>query len=83
MSFLQQGEGPIHLIGSHCIDFFAGVDEEADTEDEDDEMEVGGVSHPRLCLALFLVLTLRCCISNAGRRKQHCIMILNVLLFPR
>ena len=69
--FLQQGEGPIHLIGSHCIDFFAGVDEEADTEDEDDEMEVGGVSHPRLCLAPFLVLALRCCISNAARRKQH------------
>ena len=37
----QQGEGPVHLIGSHCIDFFGGVDEEADTEDEDDEMEVG------------------------------------------
>ena len=28
------------MIGSHCIEFFAGVDEEADTEDEDDEMEV-------------------------------------------
>merc|ERR1719500_1294374 len=39
---LIQGEGPIHLIGSHCIDFFADVDEEADTEDEDDEMEVKG-----------------------------------------
>merc|ERR1711934_1240186 len=37
---LIQGEGPVHLIGSHCIDFFGSVDEEADTEDEDDEMEV-------------------------------------------
>merc|ERR1719507_2005848 len=39
---LIQGEGPVHLIGSHCIDFFGGADEEADTEDEDDEMEVKG-----------------------------------------
>merc|ERR1711934_263207 len=34
---LIQGEGPAHLI-----DFFGGVDEEADTEDEDDEIEVKG-----------------------------------------
>ena len=40
----QQGEGPVHLIGSHCIDFFASMDGEADDEeDEDDEMEVGEV----------------------------------------
>ena len=36
----EQGEGPVHLIGSHCIDYFASMDGEADTEDEDDEMEV-------------------------------------------
>ena len=40
----QQGEGPVHLIGSHCIDFFGSMDGEADDEeDEDDEMEVGEV----------------------------------------
>ena len=33
-------EGPVHLIGSHCIDFFASMDGEGDTEDEDDDMEV-------------------------------------------
>merc|ERR1719180_488627 len=39
----EKGEGPVHLIGSHCIDFFASMDGEAnDTEDEDDEMEVKG-----------------------------------------
>merc|ERR1719234_488671 len=37
-----KGEGPVHLIGSHCIDFFASMDGEADNEDEDDEMEVKG-----------------------------------------
>merc|ERR1712010_61949 len=41
---LIKGEGPVHLIGSHCIDFFTSVDGEADDEeDEDDEMEVGEV----------------------------------------
>jgi len=39
---LIKGEGPVHLIGSHCIDFFASIDGEADDEDEDDEMEVKG-----------------------------------------
>ena len=39
----SQGEGPVHLIGSHCIDFFASMDGEGDTEDEDDEMEVCSV----------------------------------------
>merc|ERR1712013_663041 len=40
---LVKGEGPVHLIGSHCIDFFASMDGEAeDEEDEDDEMEVKG-----------------------------------------
>merc|ERR1712181_144530 len=37
---LVKGEGPVHLVGSHCIDFFASMDGEAD--DEDDEMEVKG-----------------------------------------
>merc|ERR1719234_1113778 len=36
---LIKGEGPVHLIGSHCIDFFASMDGEAD---DDDEMEVKG-----------------------------------------
>merc|ERR1712181_175253 len=39
---LIKGEGPVHLIGSHCIDFFASMDGEGDTEDEDDEMAVKG-----------------------------------------
>merc|ERR1712192_92250 len=40
---LIKGEGPVHLIGSHCIDFFANLDGAADDEeDEDDEMEVKG-----------------------------------------
>merc|ERR1719180_569516 len=39
---LIKGEGPVHLIGSHCIDFFGSMDGEGDTEDEDDEMEVKG-----------------------------------------
>jgi len=39
---LMQGEGPIHLVGSHCVDFYgyrdtgAGDDEDEATEDEDD-----------------------------------------------
>ena len=36
----MQGEGPIHLIGSHCIDFFDNMAGEADSEGEDEEMEV-------------------------------------------
>ena len=35
-----QGEGPIHLIGSHCIDYFDNMAGEADSEGEDEEMEV-------------------------------------------
>merc|ERR1719339_205230 len=38
---LVKGEGPVHLIGSHCIDFFGSMDGEADDE-EDEEMEVKG-----------------------------------------
>merc|ERR1719431_1562398 len=44
---LMQGEGPIHLVGSHCVDFYgyrdtgAGDDEDEDeaTEDEDADMK--------------------------------------------
>eukprot|EP00092_Neocalanus_flemingeri_P036279 GFUD01039501.1.p1 GENE.GFUD01039501.1~~GFUD01039501.1.p1 ORF type:complete len:220 (+),score=80.93 GFUD01039501.1:76-735(+) len=43
---LLQGEGPIHLIGSHCIDFYGYRDvgagdseEEGDATDNDAEME--------------------------------------------
>merc|ERR1719234_1891844 len=36
---LIKGEGPVHLIGSHCIDFFASMDGEGDTEED---MEVKG-----------------------------------------
>merc|ERR1719180_262448 len=43
---LIKGEGPVHLIGSHCIDFFASMDGEGDTEDEDDEMEGKGDDLP-------------------------------------
>ena len=44
---IYQGEGPVHLIGSHCIDFFTSADGEADDEEEeDDEMEVGEVGFP-------------------------------------
>merc|ERR1719341_2746832 len=39
---IVRGEGPVHLIGSHCIDFFASMDGEADDEEDDDEMEVKG-----------------------------------------
>ena len=35
-----QGEGPIHLIGSHVIEFFDNMAGEADFEGEDEEMEV-------------------------------------------
>merc|ERR1712098_271411 len=38
---LVRGKGPIHLVGSHCVDYYGFKDEE-DTEDEDDgdeEME--------------------------------------------
>merc|ERR1719204_2514462 len=36
---LIKGEGPIHLIGSHCIDYFDNMAGEADSEGEDEEME--------------------------------------------
>merc|ERR1719234_2677704 len=44
---LIKGEGPVHLVGSHCIDFFASMDGEADDEeDEDDEMKGKGDDLP-------------------------------------
>merc|ERR1711976_708052 len=33
---LLQGEGPIHLIGSHCVDFYGYKDVDEDEEDEDE-----------------------------------------------
>ena len=30
------GEGPIHLVGSHCVEFF-GFKEDEDSDDEDEE----------------------------------------------
>merc|ERR1712112_348382 len=36
-----QGEGPVHLVGSHCVDYYGGKeDEDSDDDDEgDEEME--------------------------------------------
>merc|ERR1712098_211666 len=40
---LIKGEGPVHLIGSHCIDYYGSEDGEADyDEDQEYEMEVKG-----------------------------------------
>merc|ERR1712083_13648 len=33
---LLQGEGPIHLAGSHCVDFFGFKDGAGESEDEDE-----------------------------------------------
>merc|ERR1719308_224388 len=33
---LLQGEGPINLLGSHCVDFFGYKDVEVDSEEEED-----------------------------------------------
>merc|ERR1719481_1156992 len=30
------GEGPIHLVGSHCVDYFGFKDEDVDSEEEDE-----------------------------------------------
>merc|ERR1712058_125103 len=35
---IVSGEGPIHLVGSHCVDYYGFKDEE-DTEDEDEADE--------------------------------------------
>merc|ERR1712098_781916 len=34
-----QGAGPLHLVGSHCVDYYGGKDDEEDDEDDDEEME--------------------------------------------
>merc|ERR1712114_139107 len=34
---LLQGEGPIHLAGSHCVDFYGYRDTGAGDDDEEDE----------------------------------------------
>merc|ERR1719516_115385 len=36
---LLQGEGPINLVGSHCVDFFGYRDVDADSEEEDEPAE--------------------------------------------
>merc|ERR1712058_120556 len=36
---LLQGEGPIHLVGSHCVDFYGYRDTGAGDDDEDDNTE--------------------------------------------
>merc|ERR1739842_124491 len=42
---LLQGEGPIHLVGSHCVDFFGYRETEDDAEDEsaEEDTEMEGV----------------------------------------
>merc|ERR1711970_1694798 len=42
---LLQGEGPIHLVGSHCVDFFGYRETEEDAEDEsaEEDAEMEGV----------------------------------------
>merc|ERR1712002_188699 len=42
---LLQGEGPIHLVGSHCVDFFGYRETEDDAEDEsaEEDTEMDGV----------------------------------------
>merc|ERR1712243_119821 len=35
---LLQGEGPINLVGSHCVDFFGYRDEDEDAESEEDDV---------------------------------------------
>merc|ERR1712002_506648 len=34
---LLQGEGPINLVGSHCVDFFGYRDEDAESEEVKDK----------------------------------------------
>merc|ERR1739841_118219 len=31
------GEGPVHLVGSHCVDFFGFKDDEESDDEEDEE----------------------------------------------
>merc|ERR1712215_384418 len=33
---IVHGEGPIHLVGSHCVDYFGFKDEDVDSEEEDE-----------------------------------------------
>merc|ERR1711970_84162 len=36
-----EGSGPLHLVGSHCVDYYSGKDDEEASDDEtaDEEME--------------------------------------------
>merc|ERR1711872_306799 len=37
---IVEGSGPLHLVGSHCVDYYSGNDEEAsDDETADEDME--------------------------------------------
>merc|ERR1712025_593909 len=38
---LLQGEGPINLLGSHCVDFFGYKDVEADDSEEEEDENAG------------------------------------------
>merc|ERR1712025_1150667 len=38
---IVRGEGPIHLVGSHCVDYY-GFKDEDDTEDEEEAGEEMG-----------------------------------------
>merc|ERR1712142_1353629 len=37
---LLQGEGPINLLGSHCVDFFGYKDMDAESEEEDEDVDM-------------------------------------------
>merc|ERR1711925_55657 len=34
---IVHGEGPIHLVGSHCVDYYGFKDDDTEDEDEADE----------------------------------------------
>ena len=41
-STFLQGEGPLHLVGSHCVENFAVQEDEDDDDDEMEESETDG-----------------------------------------
>merc|ERR1712226_174807 len=50
---LIQGEGPLHLVGCHCVDYYGGqVDDE--TEDEEMEAEEAEQDKPQDLVAVML-----------------------------
>jgi len=38
------GEGPINLVGSHCVDYFGFKDEDVDSEEEDEEDTISNMA---------------------------------------